>query len=130
MTKECIFSHSGPPAAGPYSHAVKTNGFLFVSGQGPFARDGSGPIRGTIEEETRTTLENLKAVLADAGAGLEDVVKTTAFLSDMVNFAKFNDVYKAYFGSNQPARTCIQAGRLPLDIQVEIEAIAVIPEGK
>ena len=130
MNKECVFSPSGPPAAGPYSHAVKANGFLFVSGQGPFARDGSGPVRGTVEEETRTTLDNLKIVLEDAGARLEDVVKVTAFLSDMVNFAKFNDVYKTYFQSNPPARVCIQAGRLPMDIQVEVEAIAVVPEGK
>jgi len=129
MQKECVFSPSGPPALGPYSHAVKANGFLFLSGQGPVARDGSGPIRGTVEEETRLTFENIKAVLADAGSGLDAVVKVTAYLSDMVNFGKFNDVYKTYFQENQPARTCIQAGRLPGDIQVEIEVIAVIPQG-
>ena len=129
MQKEWVFSPSGPPALGPYSHAVKANGFLFVSGQGPVARDGSGPVRGTVEEETRLTFENIKAVLADAGSGLDAVVKVTAYLSDMVNFGKFNDVYKTYFQDNQPARTCIQAGRLPGDIQVEIDVIAIIPQG-
>lgn len=129
MEKECIFSPAAPPAVGPYSHAVKANGFLFLSGQGPMAPDGSGPIRGTVEEETRATFENVKAVLADAGADLDAVVKVTAYLSDMVNFGKFNDVYKTYFVENQPARTCIQAGRLPMDIQVEIDVIAVIPQG-
>lgn len=130
MEKECIFSASAPPAAGPYSHAVKANGFLFLAGQGPMAPDGSGPVRGTIEEETRLTFENVKAVLADAGVGLDAVVKITAYLSDMVNFGKFNDVYKMYFAENQPARTCIQAGKLPVDIQVEIDVIAAIPQGK
>ena len=129
MQKECIFSPSAPPAAGPYSHAVKANGFLFLAGQGPLARDGSGPIRGTVEEETKVTFENVKAVLADAGSCLDDVVKVTAYLSDMVNFAQFNDVYKTYFTKNQPVRTCIQAGRLPGDIQVELDVIAVIPQG-
>lgn len=129
MPKECIFSPAAPPAAGPYSHAVKANGFLFLSGQGPLAPDGSGPVRGTIEEETRLTFENVKAVLADSGADLDAVVKVTAYLSDMVNFGRFNDVYKEYFTVNQPARTCIQAGRLPVDIQVEIDVIAVIPQG-
>lgn len=129
MKKECIECPSGPPAAGPYSTVVRSGGFLFVSGQGPLAADGSGPVRGTIEEEARATLENLRAVLADAGARLDDVVKVTVFLADMVNFTRFNDVYKTYFPEQQPARTCIQAGRLPLDFQVEIEAIACAPEG-
>jgi len=70
-------------------------------------------------------LKNLKTLLAASGLGLEHIVKTTIYLSDMVNFSKFNDVYKTYFTANQPARTCIQAGRLPLDMQVEIEAVAV-----
>lgn len=124
MEKECIVAAGAPPAVGPYSHAVRAGGFLFISGMGPLAADGSGVVRGPIEEETRLTLENLKTVLAASGLGLEHVVKTTIYLSDMVNFSKFNDVYKAYFTVNQPARTCIQAGRLPLDMQVEIEAVA------
>ncbi|MCK5862805.1 MAG: Rid family detoxifying hydrolase [Candidatus Hydrogenedentes bacterium] len=129
MKKECVFSPSAPPAAGPYSHAVKANGFLFLSGQGPLARDGSGPVCGTMEEETRYTFENIKVVLADAGVGLDAVVKVTAYLSNMVNFKEFNNVYKEYFVENQPARTCVQAGGLPLNMQVVIEVIAILPQG-
>ncbi len=127
MEKRCIYSPNGAPAAGPYSHAVAADHLLFVSGQGPFARDGSGVVRGSLEEETRRTMDNLKTVLEDAGSGMEHVVKTTAFLADMDNFAAFNEIYAGYFPENPPARTCIQAGRLPLDIQVEVEAIALIP---
>lgn len=127
MDKRCIYSPNGSPAAGPYSHAVAADKLLFVSGQGPFARDGSGPVRGTFEEEARLTLSNLQTVLEDAGSGLEYVVKTTVFLANMDHFAAFNTIYKEYFSSDFPARTCIQAGRLPADIQVEIEAIAILP---
>lgn len=129
MTKECIYSPNGSPAAGPYSHAVRTGNLLFVSGQGPFAKDGSGAIPGTIEEETVRTLENLKAILTDAGSGLEHVVKTTCFLKDMNNFKVFNTVYATFFTENFPARTTIEVARLPMDIKVEIEAIAIIPGG-
>ncbi|MBI3119561.1 MAG: reactive intermediate/imine deaminase, partial [Candidatus Hydrogenedentes bacterium] len=115
-----------PPAMGPYSHAVAAGELLFVSGQGPVARDGSGVRHGTIEEETRLTLDNLKAILEDAGSSLAQVVKTTCYLADMGNFARFNEVYKTYFPEQFPARTTIQAARLPGDIQVEIEAIAVL----
>lgn len=129
MSKECIFAPNASPAAGPYSHAVRAGNFLYVSGQGPFAKDGSGAQHGTIEEETVRTLENLKAVLTDAGSGLEHVVKTTCFLKDMNNFKLFNTVYATYFTENFPARTTVEVARLPMDIQVEIEAIAIIPGG-
>jgi len=128
MKKECIFSPNGSPAGGPYSHAVRAGNLLFVSGQGPMAKDGSGVVPGTLEEEAHLTLENLKAVLTDAGSGLEHVVKTTCFLKDMNNFKRFNDVYATYFTENPPARSCVEVARLPLDFQVEVEAIAVIPE--
>jgi len=128
MNKKCIFSPNAPPAGGPYSHAVAVGNLVFVSGQGPFAKDGSGPVRGTFESEARLTLENLRAVLQDAGTGLPYVVKTTVFLADMDQFSCFNEIYKEFFSADCPARTCVQAGRLPKDIQVEIEAIAVLPE--
>ncbi len=127
MTKECIFSPNGSPAGGPYSHAVRAGNLLFVSGQGPMATDGSGVVRGTLEEETERTLDNLKAVLTDAGSGLEHVIKTTCFLKDMDHFTRFNAVYATYFPENPPARSCIEVARLPLDFQVEVEAIAIIP---
>lgn len=125
MEKECIFAKNGPPAAGPYSHAVAAGPFLYVSGQGPMRPDGSGVLRGSLEEEARQTFENLKAVLEDAGSSLDRVVKVNVYLADMEMFARFNAVYKEYFTANYPARTCIQAGGLPLDIQVEIEAVAL-----
>jgi 2-iminobutanoate/2-iminopropanoate deaminase len=126
MEKKCVLSPAAPPAVGPYSHAVVANGFVFVSGQGPVATDGSGVVRGTIQEESRLTLDNLRAVLEDSGSSLQHVVKVTAYLADMGNFAAFNDIYREYFSADFPARTCIQAGRLPLDFQVEVDAIAVL----
>lgn len=128
MRKECILSPNSPPAAGPYSSAVRAGDLLFVSGQGSLARDGSGYVAGSIEEESRNALENLKAVVLDAGLSLDDIVKTTVYLMDMANFSAFNEVYKEYFSRDCPARTCIQAAGLPLGMQVEIEAIAVFPK--
>lgn len=125
MEKERIFAQNGPPAAGPYSHAVAAGPFVFVSGQGPMRRDGGGVLRGTLEEEARQTLDNLRAVLQDAGSSLDRVVKVNVYLADMEMFSRFNAVYKEYFTADFPARTCIQAGGLPLGIQVEIEAVAL-----
>lgn len=127
MEKTCIFAPAAPPAVGPYSHAVQAGDFIFLSGQGPLAPDGSGVKHGTIEEETRLTIANIRAVLEATGTDLAHVVKVNVYLADMKNFAAFNEVYKDYFPGNQPARTTIQAGRLPGDIQIEIDAIAVKP---
>ena len=127
MEKRCIFAPNGPPAQGPYSHAVAAGNLVFVSGQGPVAPDGSGLRKGTLEEEARLALSNLKAVLDDAGSGLEHVVKVNVYLADMDSFGAFNEIYKEFFPSDCPARTCVQAGRLPFDIQVEVEAIALLP---
>jgi 2-iminobutanoate/2-iminopropanoate deaminase len=126
MDKRCIIAPNGPPAQGPYSHAVAVGDLLYVSGMGPVAPDGSGLKRGAFEDEVRLTLSNLRAVLEDAGSGLDKVVKVNAFLADMDRFLAFNEIYKEFFTSNYPARTCIQAGRLPFDIQVEVEAVAVL----
>ncbi len=128
MNKRCIFSKNGPPAQGPYSHAVAAGNLLFVSGQGPVAPDGSGLKKGHLEDEARLALTNLKTILQDAGSGLQHVVKVNVYLSNMDDFGEFNEIYKEYFPMNPPARTCIQAGRLPFDIKVEVEAIAVIPD--
>jgi 2-iminobutanoate/2-iminopropanoate deaminase len=125
--KRCITVPGAPPAVGPYSHAVAANGFLFVSGQIPLAPDGSGPVRGTLEEEAERALENLKILLEGAGSSLEQIVKMTVYLSDMENFARMNEVYKKYFKTDCPARTCFQVARLPLDFQIEVEAIALLP---
>lgn len=126
MNKECKTAPGGPPALGPYSHAVAAGDLLFVSGQGPFARDGSGALKGEFADETRATLENLKTVLEECGSGLNRVVKTTVFLTDMARFKEFNSIYAEYFAENPPARSCIQAAALPGGIHVEVEAIALL----
>ena len=128
MNKRCVVSPNAPPAAGPYSMAVAAGGFVFVSGQIALAPDGSGARKGTIEDEARLALSNLRAVLEDAGSAMAHVVKTTVFLADMADFGAFNEVYATFFPTDGPARSCVQAGRLPLDMKVEIEAIAVLPE--
>ena len=87
-------------------------------------------MRGTIEEQTAQVLENIKVILEEIGSGLQYVLKTTVYLSDMDDFSRMNEVYARYMGPDYPARTCIQAGRLPFDIDVEIEVVAEIPQGK
>jgi 2-iminobutanoate/2-iminopropanoate deaminase len=128
MEKRCITAPNAPPAMGPYSHAVAAGNLLFISGQGPLDPAGTGVIKGTFEEETRLTLSNLQAVLEDAGSSLRDVIKVMIFLADMDNFREFNKVYKEFFSEDCPARSCVEVARLPADFQVEIEAIAILPE--
>lgn len=122
--KQCINASGAPPALGPYSHAVRAGDFTFISGQGPFQPDGSGVLEGTLQEQSRLTLDNLGRVLEAAGLGFDDVVKTTVFLADMQQFQRFNEVYQEYFSADCPARSCIQAAALPGGIQVEVEAVA------
>ncbi len=128
MEKICLHAADAPPALGPYSHAVAAGGFLFLSGQGALAPDGRGIVHGTIEEETRLTFSNIQAVLDEAGAALKDVVKVLVFLNDMDNFPAFNKIYKEYFPEDPPARSCIEAARLPGGMQVEIEVVALLPK--
>ncbi len=127
MSKQCINADGAPPAVGPYSHAVQAGNFLYMSGQLALNPDGSGPVHGTLAEETHLTFSNIKAVLSAAGLTLADVVKTTVFLDDMGKFADFNAIYAEYFSENPPARSCVQAAGLPAGVQVEIECIALIP---
>lgn len=124
--KRTIHSENGPPAKGPYSHAVACGDLLFVSGQGPVDPKTGTVVQGDLETEATLTLKNLETVLKDCGSSLDNVLKVTAFLSNMDDFAAFNEVYKRFFKSDFPARTCVQAGRLPLDMKVEIEAIATV----
>lgn len=125
VNKTCIVAKDAPPAVGPYSHAVSAGGFLYVSGMGPFTREGN-VLEGSFEECVRLTFENLKAVLAAAGADLNHVVKTTVYLVDMNAFPELNRVYAEYFLADFPARTTLQAARLPKGIPVEIDAIALV----
>ena len=115
------------PALGPYSAGVAVGNLVFVSGQIP--TDANGVLPEGIEAQTRQSIMNVKAVLEAGGSDLEHVVKTTVFLRDMEDFAAVNAVYAEYFcGEVQPARSCVQAARLPKDMPLEIEAIGVVPE--
>lgn len=123
--KEIITSEKAPKAAGPYSTAVRQNGLVFLSGQIPLDPRTGQLVTGSIEEQTERVLENLGAVLEAAGLSFDDVVKTTVFLKDMGNFSRMNATYGKYFSTNPPARSTVEVARLPRDVQVEIEAIAV-----
>jgi 2-iminobutanoate/2-iminopropanoate deaminase len=120
-----IHSDKAPAAIGPYSQAVSCQGFVFVSGQIALNQK-TGQVEGTIQEQTRTALTNLRSILEAAGSGLGLVVKTTVFMADMNDFAAMNEVYKEFFGKVPPARSTFQVGRLPRDAKVEIEAIAAM----
>ncbi len=123
--KEIVTSKDLPAPKGPYSPAVRAGGFIFVSGQGPIVPATGEVVKGSIEEQTKLVLENIKAILAAAGVGMEAVVKTNVYLADIEDFAAMNGVYATFFPENPPARTTIQAANLPLGIGVEIEAVAV-----
>jgi len=125
--KKAISTHKAPAAIGPYSQAVQVGDFLYTSGQVGFDPASGVLVPGGIEEQTIRVLENLKAVLEAAGAGLEKVVKTTVFLKNMGDFAAMNVIYGKYFapeGVVAPARSTVEVARLPKDALVEIEAIA------
>jgi 2-iminobutanoate/2-iminopropanoate deaminase len=124
MKKEAYVSPDGAPAVGPYSPAVGAGDLVFVSGQIPL--DAEGKIEGyTPKEQAHQALENLRATLSAAGLTLDAVVKTTIFLHDMDDFAAVNEVYAEFFAEPYPARSTVQVARLPKDVRVEIEAIAV-----
>jgi 2-iminobutanoate/2-iminopropanoate deaminase len=123
--KEQIFPENGPPPAGPYSPAIRANGFIFVSGQGPVIIETGKPLRGPIKDQVHRTMQNLRLVLEAGGSTLDKIVKTTIYVRDIGNFAAVNEVYGSYFEGIPPARTTIQAANLPFEIDVEIEAIAL-----
>lgn len=123
MSIEPISTEKAPAAIGPYSQGVRIRNLVFTSGQIP-VNPATGQMAETIEEQTKQSLENVKAILEAEGLSMDKVVKTTVFLSDMNNFTKMNEVYKTYFTINLPARSAVQAARLPKDALVEIEAIA------
>jgi 2-iminobutanoate/2-iminopropanoate deaminase len=122
--KDRIQTSSAPKALGPYSQAIVTDEFLFCSGQAAIDPETNEFTGGDVGAQTERTLMNLSAVLEAAGLDLNDVVKTTCFLRDMDDFKAFNKVYARFFSEPYPARSTIQAARLPLDIDVEVEAIA------
>jgi 2-iminobutanoate/2-iminopropanoate deaminase len=124
--KTIIATDRAPKAIGPYSQAVIHNGLAFLSGQIPLDPATGQMVEGDITVQTERVFENLKGVLAASGSSLDRVLKTTVFLKDMAEFAKMNEVYARYFTTEPPARSTVEAARLPRDVKIEIEAIAAI----
>jgi len=123
--KEIISTEKGPKAIGPYSQAVRANGFIYISGQGAIDPATGALVAGGIAEQTARALDNLKAIVEAGGSSLDHAVKVTVFLKDMNDFAAMNEVYTRYFPKNKPARTTVEVARLPLDLRVEIDLIAL-----
>ena len=122
--KKVISTANAPQAIGPYSQAIEAGGFVFVSGQIPLIPATGELVEGSVEVQTARVLENLKAILESAGSSLENVVKTTVYITNMDDFAKVNGIYGQYFQENPPARVCVEVSKLPKGALVEIDVIA------
>lgn len=127
MAISFVSTDKAPAAIGPYSQAVKAGPFLFASGQIPLRPDGT-LVEGDIVEQAHQVFANIKAILAEAGLTLSDVVKATVFIKDMNDFGRLNEVYAEYFGDHKPARSTVEVARLPRDVKVEIEVVAYTGE--
>ena len=123
---ETVATDRGPKAIGPYSQAVRANGFVFLSGQIPLDPKTQQVVEGDVAAQTERVLQNLKGVVEAAGSSLQHVVKTTVFLADMNDFTAMNEVYGRYFTAHPPARSTVQVSRLPRDVRVEIDLIALL----
>jgi len=124
--KKAFQTDKAAVTGGPYSQAIIHNDLIYLSGQGPVDPQTNQVFLGTIEEETEVTLENIRIILEEAGSSLNKVLQVTAYLLTMKEYNRFNEVYKRYFTADPPARTCVQAGKLPFGIRVEVDAIAYI----
>ena len=122
---EFIATNQAPAAIGPYSQAVKVGNFVFTSGQIPLNTAGQ-LVEGDIKAQTHQVFQNLQAVLAESGASFAQVVKATVFLRDMNEFAAVNEIYASYFGEHKPARSTVEVARLPKDVAIEIELVAIV----
>ena len=125
MKHQVIHTDNAPAAIGPYSQAIKAGNMLFVSGQVPFVPETMEIVEGDVKAQTAQSLKNVQAILAEAGLDFSHVVKSTVFIKDMNEFAQINEVYAEFFGENKPARACVEVARLPKDVKVEIEVIAI-----
>ena len=126
--RETVTADPGPPAAGPYSHAVKSNGLVFLSGQTPVDPDTGQLIEGSIGDQTRRCLDNLAIVAAAAGAQITDAVRIGIYVTDISTFADVNEAYATYFVNDPPARTTIGVAALPLGADVEIDMVLALPD--
>lgn len=124
--KDRVQTDNAPKAIGPYSQAIIANGFVFASGQIPLDPDTMQLIEGGVREQTERVMKNLKAVLEASGSSLDRIVKTTVFLADLNDFSDMNEVYGSFLGDMPPARSTVEVSRLPRDVRVEIDAIALI----
>jgi 2-iminobutanoate/2-iminopropanoate deaminase len=124
MKKRIIHTNQAPTAIGPYSQAIRIGDFLYTSGQIALDPESGQFLFGEIEEETEQTIKNISAIIQAEGLNLENVIKTTVYLSDLKNFERMNKVYEKYFSENKPARACVQVAALPKGAKVEIDAIA------
>nr|WP_285877002.1 RidA family protein [Fictibacillus phosphorivorans] len=118
-----VHTTEAPAAIGPYSQGIVFNDLFFSSGQIPLTKEGN-MVDGDVKEQTHQVFSNLKAVLAEAGSSLEEVIKATVYIKDMNEFAEINEVYGEYFSDHKPARSCVEVARLPKDAKVEIEVVA------
>ena len=125
VSKRIVSTDQAPKAIGPYSQAVVHNGIAYLSGQIPLDPATQQLIDGDVAAQTERVLENIKAVLTACGSSLDNVLKTTVFLADMGEFPRMNEVYGRYFPENAPARSTVQAARLPRDVRIEIDCIAI-----
>ncbi len=129
MGKKVIQTDKAPKAIGPYSQAIQAGNFLFLSGQIPLEPKTGELVKGDIGQQTKQVLENIKGLLGSQNLGMEDVVKVTIFLKDIGNFNRVNEVYATYFPPPAPARSTVEVSRLPRDVEIEVEAIALIHDG-
>ncbi len=125
MAKDIVTTPKAPAAIGPYSQAVRTDGLVFVSGQIPLDPKTMELVGDDVASQTEQVLENLSAVLAAAGSSLAETVKVTVFLTDLSTFGDMNEVYGRYFNETPPARACVEVSRLPKDVLVEMDAVAI-----
>jgi 2-iminobutanoate/2-iminopropanoate deaminase len=123
---ESVATDRGPKAIGPYSQAIRANGFVFLSGQIPLDPSTQQVVEGDAATQTQRVLENLKGVVEAAGSSMQRVVKTTVFLADMNDFAAMNDVYARFFVTHPPARSTVEVSKLPRNVRVEIDLIALL----
>ncbi len=128
MSRKVIFTEKAPKPIGPYSQAIRSGDFIFLSGQIPIDPATGELVEGDIRQQTRQVLENIKEVLHSQGLGMQDIVKVTIFLKDMGHFSSMNEVYASYFPSSPPARSTVEVSGLPKDSELEIEAIASISD--
>lgn len=124
--KTIISTPKAPAAIGPYSQAVLVNGMLFTSGVIPIDPETNTLVEGDVTVQARQAIDNLKNLIEASGSSMDKVVKTTVFIKDMNDFGKINDIYKDFFTSDFPARSCVEVARLPKDVLIEIEAIATV----